>query len=57
VEIEDEAARQLLFLLDGTRDRPQLLAELRKRAHPGEITEEQLETNLARLVRLALLVA
>ncbi|HVP46514.1 MAG TPA: class I SAM-dependent methyltransferase [Bryobacteraceae bacterium] len=57
VEVEDEAARQLLTMLDGTRDREQLLLELRQRANSGEITAESLETNLDRLGRLALLVA
>jgi methyltransferase-like protein/2-polyprenyl-3-methyl-5-hydroxy-6-metoxy-1,4-benzoquinol methylase len=57
VEVEDEAARQLLLMLDGTRNRDQLLLELRQRANSGEITAESLETNLERLGRLALLVA
>jgi methyltransferase-like protein len=57
VEVEDEAARQLLLLLDGTRTREQLLAELRQRANSGEITVESLEANLDRLGKLALLVA
>jgi hypothetical protein len=57
IEVEDEAARQLLLLLDGTRTREQLLAELRPRANSGEITAEKLETNLDRLGKLALLVA
>jgi methyltransferase-like protein len=57
VEVEDDAARQLLLLLDGTRNREQLLAELRRRANSGEITAERLEANLDRLGKLALLVA
>jgi methyltransferase-like protein/SAM-dependent methyltransferase len=57
IEIEDEAARQLLLLLDGTRNQEQLLLELRQRANSGEITAESLETNLNRLGKLALLVA
>jgi hypothetical protein len=44
-------------LLDGTRNRAQLLAELRLRANSGEITAERLEANLDRLGKLALLVA
>jgi SAM-dependent methyltransferase/methyltransferase-like protein len=48
VEIGDETARQLLLLLDGTRDRKQLLAKL-------QIMPEQLEINLKKLARLALL--
>ena len=57
VEVEDEAARQLLLMLDGTRDRERLLLELRGRAHSGEITAESLEINLNRLGALALLVS
>ena len=57
VEVGDEAARQLLLMLDGSRNREQLLLELRQRASSGEITAESLETNLERLGRLALLVA
>lgn len=56
IEVEDEAARQLLLLLDGTRTRDQLLAELRQRPTAGEITAEKLEANLDRLGKLALLV-
>jgi len=44
-------------MLDGSRNREQLLLELRQRASSGEITAESLETNLERLGRLALLVA
>ena len=57
VEVGDEAARQLLLLLDGTRNHDQLLEELRQRANSGEITAESLEANLNRLGKLALLVA
>ena len=57
VEVEDEAARQLLLMLDGTRDQELLLLELRQRAKPSEITAESLNVNLRRLGRLALLVA
>lgn len=57
VEVEDEAARQLLLMLDGTRNQDQLLRELRQRVNSGEITAESLETNLNRLGTLALLVA
>jgi hypothetical protein len=53
VEIDDETARRLLSLLDGTRDREQLLAELRA----DSITAEQLELNLKKLAKLALLAA
>jgi methyltransferase-like protein/SAM-dependent methyltransferase len=57
VEVGDEAARQLLLLLDGTRNHDQLFEELRQRANSGEITAESLEANLNRLGKLALLVA
>jgi methyltransferase-like protein/SAM-dependent methyltransferase len=56
IEVEDEVARRLLLLLDGTRTREQLLAELRQRTNAGEITAEKLEANLDRLGKLALLV-
>jgi hypothetical protein len=56
IEVEDEAARQLLLLLDGTRSREQLLAELRQCADASEVTAEKLEANLDRLGKLALLV-
>jgi methyltransferase-like protein len=57
VEVGDEAGRQLLLLLDGTRNREQLLLELHQRADSAEITAESLEANLNRLGKLALLVA
>jgi SAM-dependent methyltransferase len=57
IEVEDETARQLLSLLDGTRDRAELLIELRARLPLAEITREQLELNLNRLANMALLVA
>jgi len=56
IEVEDEAARQLLLLLDGTRTQEQLLAELRQCVN-DEITPESLDANLTRLGKLALLVA
>jgi|SRR5579863_6670587 len=57
VEVQDEAARQLLALLDGTHNRRELLEQLRARGHSSEITAEQLEANLAKLANLALLAA
>lgn len=57
IEVEDEAARQLLSLLDGTRDRAELVSELRKRLPSEDITTEQLELNLNRLGKMALLVS
>jgi len=56
IEVEDETARQLLSLLDGTRDRAELLGELRARLPLANVTREQLEVNLNRLAKLALLV-
>jgi methyltransferase-like protein/2-polyprenyl-3-methyl-5-hydroxy-6-metoxy-1,4-benzoquinol methylase len=57
IDVEDETARQLLSLLDGTRDHAELLTELRKRLPLADVTPEQLESNLNRLAKLALLVA
>jgi hypothetical protein len=73
VEIEGVLARRLLELLDGTRDRAALLAELTAFAaateglgatddppvEPQDLAAfaEQLEASLARLARLALLTA
>ncbi|HKW97760.1 MAG TPA: class I SAM-dependent methyltransferase [Bryobacteraceae bacterium] len=57
VKVEDEGARQLLLLLDGTRDRSQLLDTLRELLHAPDIASEQLENNLTRLAKLALLTA
>jgi methyltransferase-like protein len=57
IEVGDEAARQLLFMLDGTRIREQLLLELQQRLKSSDITGEGLEANLNRLGSLALLVA
>jgi methyltransferase-like protein/2-polyprenyl-3-methyl-5-hydroxy-6-metoxy-1,4-benzoquinol methylase len=57
IEVQDETARQLLSLLDGTRDRAELLRELRERLPLADVTREQLDLNLNRLAKLALLVA
>ncbi|MCU1273532.1 MAG: hypothetical protein JWO48_963, partial [Bryobacterales bacterium] len=57
IEVEHETARQLLSLLDGTRNPAELLAELRERLPLADVTWEQLELNLNRLAKLALLVA
>jgi SAM-dependent methyltransferase/methyltransferase-like protein len=56
IEIADEAARQLLLMLDGTRNREQLRLELGALA-VNEVTSEQLERNLQTLAKRALLVA
>jgi len=56
IEVADEAARQLLLRLDGTRNREQLQLELGELA-VNEITSEQLERDLQMLANRALLVA
>lgn len=55
VHVEDELARRLLGLLDGTRDRAAILAELR--ASGAEAQAGDLERSLERLSKLALLEA
>lgn len=70
LEIEDALGQRLLQMLDGTRDRAALLAELRAAIESGEIGMEDeeraqvlehlpqlLEQNLARLARLGLLLS
>ncbi len=57
ISVDDEAARHLLLMLDGTRDRKQLLAEIRERLDAGEVTAGQLERKLDELAKMALLVA
>lgn len=64
VEVKDFLSRLLLSLLDGTRDRSTLLALLQKSVRDGslaqspapDITEANLEAELEKLARLALLV-
>jgi SAM-dependent methyltransferase len=55
VRLEDEPARRLVGLLDGTRDRAALAAEMRPDA--GADVEPALERSLDGLARLALLIA
>jgi SAM-dependent methyltransferase len=55
VHLEDELGRRLIGLLDGTRDRAALAAEMRPYA--GDEVEAALERSLEGLARLALLVA
>jgi methyltransferase-like protein/2-polyprenyl-3-methyl-5-hydroxy-6-metoxy-1,4-benzoquinol methylase len=55
VEIEDEIGKHLIGLLDGSRDRPALLKELRQ-LYAGDDLEAQLERNLKAIGRLGLLV-
>ena len=57
IQVEDDVARELLGLLDGTRDRAQVLMELRRRSNSSEITAEKVDSNLDRLAKMALLVA
>ena len=54
VRMEEPAARLLITLLDGTRDRAAIRAELRSRADL-ELSAEDLEANLTELARLFLL--
>lgn len=56
VRIGDDAARYLLILLDGTRDRAALLEELASgREGARDFLDRNLDENLRRLARLALL--
>jgi SAM-dependent methyltransferase len=56
VRLEDELARRLVMLLDGTRDRAALIEQLGAAAGvPGEELVAGLERSLAALARLALL--
>ena len=58
VKIDDEIARRLLPLLDGTRNRAELLAAIGALvATPGTSDEEALDEHLRRLARLGLLIA
>lgn len=54
VRVEDPAARQLITLLDGTRDRDAIRAALSE-GIGVELSAEDLETNLSELTRLFLL--
>jgi 2-polyprenyl-3-methyl-5-hydroxy-6-metoxy-1,4-benzoquinol methylase len=55
VRMDEPAARALIELLDGTRDRAQIAAALRERTGL-ELTLEDLDANLRELARLFLLV-
>jgi methyltransferase-like protein len=55
VRIEDDLGRRLLTLLDGTRDRAALIAELRDVALSEDQLRDGLEASLRGLARLALL--
>ena len=52
--MEEPAARLLITLLDGTRDRAAIRAELQERAGL-ELTASDLDANLVELARLFLL--
>jgi cyclopropane fatty-acyl-phospholipid synthase-like methyltransferase len=54
VRMEEPAARTLITLLDGTRDRAAIRADLRRRTGL-ELSEADLESNLAELAKLFLL--
>ena len=54
VHMEEPAARLLLRLLDGTRDRAAIRAEFREQSGV-ELTPEVLDANLEALARLFLL--
>ena len=54
VLMDEPAARLLITLLDGTRDRQAIIAELKARAGL-ELRPEDLDRNLAELARLFLL--
>ena len=56
VRMEEPAARLLITLLDGTRDRAAIRAELQARTGL-ELTDEDLDNNLRELARLFLLEA
>jgi hypothetical protein len=56
IGLADEAARELLLLLDGTRDRGQLLTKLREAFDPQQVTPDSLERNLSTLGKIAFLV-
>jgi len=43
IDLEDEKTRRLLMLLDGTRDRNQLLKELRESVAGTQISSDELE--------------
>jgi methyltransferase-like protein/2-polyprenyl-3-methyl-5-hydroxy-6-metoxy-1,4-benzoquinol methylase len=57
VQVLDPVGRHLLMLLDGSRDRKGLLAELGRLVESRTILAEELEQNLINIARLALLVA
>ena len=54
IRLEDPAARLLITLLDGTRDRAAIRAELHARTGL-ELTEQDLANNLIELTKLFLL--
>jgi hypothetical protein len=57
IALDDEAAGHLLLMLDATRDRQQLLAEIRSHMAAGEVDAVQLDRKLEELARMAVLIA
>jgi hypothetical protein len=57
VKLDTDIARSLLALLDGTRDRTQLMNALGERLDDGPDRAQSLELHLRNLARLALLVS
>jgi len=55
ISVDDESGRLLLSLMDGTRDRAQLLAELSKHFH--SVTVDELNLNMNEMAKMSLLVA
>ncbi len=59
VELQDDVVRQLIVLLDGSRDRAAVLRDLQTLAEPGQQSNpfrpEDLERNLREMAHLALL--
>jgi hypothetical protein len=56
VKIDDEVASRLLPLIDGTRDRDELLARISDLIGSGSVGAEALDGHLRRLARLGLMI-
>jgi len=54
ISVDDESGRLLLSLMDGTRDRTHLLAEMSQ--HCDGVTAERLESSLEEMAKMSLLV-
>jgi hypothetical protein len=57
IKIDDDIAKRLLPLLDGTRDRRELLAATGELAGPEKSAAANLDQHLHRLARLGLMIA